>query len=73
MKIGINSQNMAVLGFLLSGHKLTPLSAMHNLKVGRLAARIKDLRSVYGNEAIITTTETVPNSRVRYASYRWNF
>lgn len=60
-----NTQNWDVLWFMNYNGAITPLSAMANLGVHRLAARINDLKRMGWN--INTTIKRV--NRKSYASY----
>jgi hypothetical protein len=65
-KLYLSPQNIAVLKHLRTLGPLTPLSAMVNYGVTRLAARVHELKTM--GEKIVTTIKTV--NRHKYASYR---
>ena len=60
------TQNETILTFLKTGHELTALNAMVNFGVGRLAARIAELRQM-GHDI---TTRMVTRNKKTYATYR---
>jgi hypothetical protein len=68
LKAYYSPQNMAVLKHLRKVGPLTPLSALVNFGVARLASRIDELRKM-GYQ--IKTTIKVVNKK-RYASYSFN-
>ena len=59
------SQNQRVLRYLNQGRRLSALKAIRELRVARLAARVKDLR--YAGHNIVT--EMVTDGNVRYGIY----
>ena len=59
------SQNKQILNYLLSGKKLTPLTALNKFGCFRLSARILDLRKEGHN----ITTENVTSKGKTFAEY----
>jgi len=59
------SQNATVLAYLKTGRKLTPIGALVDFGIYRLAARVNQLR----NEGHPITTAWVQRKNKRYASY----
>lgn len=63
----MESQELEILKHLKSGKSLTPIDAMREYKVLRLAARIRDLRDE--GYPIITVMETDKRTGKRWARY----
>jgi len=61
----MSNQNRIVLDHLWNIGPLTPLSALVNYGVARLAARVEELKQIGYN--IVTTLKTINHKR--YASY----
>ena len=59
------SQNKQILNYLLSGKKLTPLTALNKFGCFRLSARILDLRKEGHN----ITTKNVTRKGKTFAEY----
>ena len=59
------SQNKQILNYLLSGKKLTPITALNKFGCFRLSARILDLRKEGHN----LTTENVTRKVKTFAEY----
>tara|TARA_R100000406_G_scaffold86461_1_gene70496 strand:- start:70 stop:267 length:198 start_codon:yes stop_codon:yes gene_type:complete len=59
------SQNTQILNYLLSGKKLTPLTALNKFGCFRLSARILDLRKEGHN----ITTKNVTRKGKTFAEY----
>lgn len=59
------SQNKQILNYLLSGKKLTPITALNKFGCFRLSARILDLRKKGHN----ITTENVTRKGKTFAEY----
>jgi len=65
-RITMSPQNRVVAEILVKKGVITPLNAMVNFKITRLAARIFDLRKI--GYKIDTVMKKI--NRTRYASYR---
>lgn len=64
------TQNDRILQFLKEGKRITPMYAMQELGVMRLAARVRDLRDLgYNVACMIKTHKNRWNEPVRYAEY----
>lgn len=60
------SQNKMILAFLQRGKWITPLKALYNLGVYRLAARIRDLK----DEGHNIKSEMVYEHPIKFARYK---
>jgi len=61
------TQNETILTFFKTGHELTALNAMVNFGVGRLAARVNELRHRDGHDI---RTRMVTRNKKTFAEYR---
>ena len=61
--------NDLILRWLMDGGTLTHREAQRLFGCDRLAARVKDIRNVFGQDTIVTTMET--RGGKEWARYRW--
>lgn len=54
-----------VLTYLKEHREITTLAAYDTFKITRLASRIKDIRNMYGDDAIEDKWMITPNARVK--------
>lgn len=65
----LKPQTQRVLGLLVQRGSLTSLEALHAGAGFRLAARVKEIREAFGDDAVVTEQET--DGDARYARYHW--
>ena len=62
-------QTKAVYDWLRDGGTLTDREADRMWGIRRLAARVREIREAFGDDAVATTYET--RGRSKFARYRW--
>ena len=62
--------NDRILRWLMDGGTLTHREAQRLFQCDRLAARVKDIRYVFGQDAIVSADET--RNGKTWTRYRWN-
>ena len=69
MRTAFKRQTQLVADWLMDGGSLSDREADRMFGVRRLAARIREIREAYGDEAV--STEYEGRGKVRWARYRW--